>query len=398
MIARMPSGFAVFAAAAGCLVALAVWGRTSEEKQNLQRHSAQFTAMSPDRQSAIRRSFDDLGNQSPDQRREFEKIHAECENNPELKRTLEDFYHWWTALPQSDRNQFRELSVEQKLAFVEAHASDGSQLRADIVVEFPGTRTRQFDTLNMSFDEYWTIISETLEPFEKPTTLLTDLEQLPRADQKSLRLTMWFFVEHLREAKNLEPLRVIADRCPEVLEKRLQDRAWAEKFEVRRKELAARPFGETWLRMMSLMVIDGATLALGNSLQKEFPVTEDQILNAFASMQDKDAQFELMKMRADEARSRLELLAQSGGSESPMQRLLSQYQQFASQRRKLMKLPMNPGDSLNGSNRGPATGPAPQGVRGRDGFERREPRKPAIGNGQDTPQARSPERPLESNF
>ncbi len=384
MSTRTQTAFSLFAALAGCVVAISFWGKTSEQKKNLQDQLSQFSAMSPEQQSAIRRSFDDLGNQSEEKKREFEKIHSECTKNAELRNTLDDFFHWWTTLPQTDRNQFRELNDEKKLAFVESHASRGAQLKPDITIEFPGARGRQFETLNMTFEEYWEIISETLEPFEKPQSLQDDLDKLSRADQKSLRLTMWFFVEHLPETKDFDKLRIVADRCSEVFEKRLRDRVWADKFQQKRKELEKRPFGESWLRMMSFMVIDGATLALGNSLQKEFPVTEDQVLDAFSKMQDREEQYELMKMRPEEARVRLELLAQSGGSDSPIQRLLSQYNQFAAQRRRLMKLPMGFGDPFGGPSAGPGTG-QPPGFRGKEGFDRRDQKRSPDGKGRDFP-------------
>ena len=59
-----------------------------------------------------------------------------------------------------------------------------------------------------------------------------------------------------------------------------------------------------------LVIFDQSTMTLGNRLTKQFPVSEEEIVSAFVSLTDKDRQHSLMVMPSDEARMRLEFLAQ----------------------------------------------------------------------------------------
>lgn len=362
----------LLAAIGGVLLSLVVWGRSSDLKQSLQQQYESFVSLAPDDQAAVRRSFEDFRSQSSARQAEIEEIHSEVANNPLLQKTLDDFFGWWTALPQLERDQFKDLAAGEKLAFIEAQTAKQNQLRSDITINFPGEKSPMFPRLHMSFDEYLTIIDEALMPFEKPESLLNDLDELHDADQKALRLTTWVFLEYLPASRDGDQLRLLGDQFADALQANVKDRSWAEKFGETRSANRDRRFGDSWLRLMSFLVIDRSTLALGQSLQSRFPVSDNQIVDAFADMKDESLQFDLMKMPAEEARTRLQLLAQSSGGDTALQRLLSQYNQFSAQRARLMRIPMGQGNPFGpGGPNGPGNRNPPPGFRGSRGEEKR---------------------------
>lgn len=362
------------AAIAGVFVSVAVLGRSSDEKQSLQRQREDFVSMSPDQQNTIRQHFEALKNQSAARQSEIEKIHAAVSQDQSLEAKLDDFFHWWTALPQFERNQFKDLAASDRLAFVKAHSSRGTQLRPDITIEFPGAKSLMFPTLFLSFDEYWAIISETLKQIERPASLESDLAELQGSDQKALRLTMWMFLEYLPSTKNGDQFRAIGDSFADSLQANVHDKEWLKKFVETRSATRERRFGDSWLRMMSFIIIDRCTLALGHSLQEEFPVSDRQIVDAFSNMNDKALQYEMMKMSSEEAQIRLRLLAQSSGGDTAVQRLLSQYSQFSAERGRLMRMPLGFGDPFGGGPKGGpgSRNPPPDFRGGREEFDRRD--------------------------
>ena len=100
--------------------------------------------------------------------------------------------------------------------------------------------------------------------------------------------------------------------------------------------------------MTIFSVLDKATLALGEDLRKQFSVTSEQMIEAFASLQDKSdsdksLQRSLMTMSPDEARKRLELLAQTQHARTPEEVLLTQYNEFLQKRQTYMRRPFGMG-------------------------------------------------------
>ena len=365
----------------GTCISVFVWGRNSEERTFLTQQLNRFQNLKPEQKNTVQKSYELLKSMPARKQTEIEQIHQQTQDNPELQETMNRYFEWWSSLSQAEWDSFEELSAEERLAFVKSRWSKPKEATLEeIVVEFTGPSSVRMPTLRLSFEDYWSIISETVPNEHRDETLRKELEQLKSDKHRALLLTLTLFERFSNPAQRRE-LDQPGDLLKAAMLRHIKDEAWLAKFRSMAQDLDRKPFGRAWMFMTASSILDKATIVLGDDLRKQFLVTSEQILAAFESLPnatdaDKSFKRELMTMSSDEARKRLELLAQTSGTQSPEQQLVNRYNKFIRDRQRFLRGQFGFGGPGMGPPPVPGQGPSSDRSRGGDGPPRRDPERP----------------------
>ncbi|GEM_PF-757182 len=353
----------------GAFGAVVVWGRGSDDREQLAGQLRKFQALNSEQQNTVLKSYSLLQGQPETRRAEIEEIFRATQQNPELKSTMDQYFVWWSGLSETDRDNFRsDLNPEEKLEFVASLRASQSTTTEEIIVEFPGPPSVRLPTLHLTFEEFWTIISSAIPPSRRNEKINSRLDQLSSNKHRALCLALGLFesFQGQGESRDLEDRGRLFSK---VMLENIKDKAWTTKFHEMTQEIdrkpQARPWAGPWLYMTLFTVLEKATLALGEDLRKQFSVTPEEMVTAFASLQnkseaEKSLQRTLMTMSSDEARKRLELLAQTDNAHTPEELLLTQYNEFIQKRQSYMRRPFGFGAPGMNSDR-PRPPGSPQG-------------------------------------
>jgi hypothetical protein len=361
----------------GTCISILVWGRNSEERTYLTQQLNKFQSLEPEQKDNVRKSYVLLKSMPARKQTEIEQIHQQTQANPELQETMDRYFEWWSSLSQAEWDSFEELSAEERLTFVKSRWRKSTEaIPEEIVVEFTGPSSVRMPTLRLSFEDYWSIISETVPNEHRDETLRKDLEQLKSDKHRALLLTLSLF-ERFSNPTQRRELDQPGDLLKAAMLRHIKDEAWLAKFRSMAQDLDRKPFGRAWMFMTASSILDKATIVLGDDLRKQFPVTSEQILAAFESLPnetDADKSFKraLMTMSSDEARKRLELLAQTTGNQSPEQLLVNRYNKFIRDRQRFLRGQFGFGSPGMGPPPVPGQGPGSDRSRGGDGPPRRD--------------------------
>ncbi|MFO1002487.1 MAG: hypothetical protein U0936_19325 [Planctomycetaceae bacterium] len=361
----------------GTCISVFVWGRNSEERNYLTQQLNKFQSLEPDQKKNVQKSYALLKSMPARKQTEIEQIHHQTQENPELQETMDRYFEWWSSLSQAEWDSFEELSADERLTFVKSRWRKSTEAAPEeIVVEFTGPPSVRMPTLRLSFEDYWSIISETVPDEHRDETLRKELEQLKSDKHRALLLTLTLFERFSNPAQRRE-LDQPGDLLKTAMLRHIKDEAWLTKFRAMAQDLDRKPFGRAWMFMTASSMLDKATIALGDDLRKQFPVTSEQILAAFESLPnetdaDKSFKRELMTMSSDEARKRLELLAQTTSNQSPEQQLVNRYNKFIRDRQRFLRGQFGFGGPGMGPPPVQGQGPGPDRPRGEDGPPRRD--------------------------
>ena len=232
-------------------------------------------------------------------------------------------------------------------------------------------------TLRLSFADFWSIISETVPDKDRDDALRKELEQLKSDKHRSLLLTLSIF-ERFSDPNQRRELEQPGELMKAAMLRHIDDEAWLARFRSMVHDLDRKPFARAWMFMTASSVLDRATIVLGDDLRKQFPVTSEQIVEAFESLPDRtdaDKSFQraLMTMPSDDARKRLELLAQTTRNQSPEQQLVNRYNKFIRDRQLFLRRQFGFGGPGIGPPPVSGQGPGPDRSREGDGLLRRDP-------------------------
>ena len=309
---------------------------------------------------------------------EIEQIHQQTRANPELLQTMNRYFEWWSSLSQAEWDSFEELSAEERLAFVKSRWRKSTEATPEeIVVEFTGPSSVRMPTLRLSFADYWSIISETVPNEDRDDALRKELEQLKSDKDRALLLTLSIF-ERFSDPNQRRELEQSGELLKAAMLRHIDDEVWLARFRSMVHDLDRKPFARAWMFMTASSVLDRATIVLGDDLRKQFPVTSEQIVEAFESLPektdaDKSFQRALMTMPSDEARKRLELLAQTTRNQSPEQQLVNRYNKFIRDRQLFLRRQFGFGGPGIGPPPASGQGPGSDRPREGDGLLRRDP-------------------------
>ncbi|MBL8812595.1 MAG: hypothetical protein JNM43_20695 [Planctomycetaceae bacterium] len=329
--------------AVGAGAAVAVFGTSSRERLRLEEQAKAFAAMPQDKQRVIRLSFEDFRSQSPERQAQVKALYDASSADPQLAKTVSRFYEWWTALPRETAEEFHSLANPERLRMVaEQWAQKAPAVAKDsIVVNFARTPAQRLPELHLSDDDYWKIISSTIPEDERPESLRSELAKLTNDGQRALRLSLWVF-ETLVDPRDRdsEPLRKAMSRTRRLKEQLLatvKDDAWKKGFQEMYKGVEGRPWEQQWLLPTSYVIVSQAAMSLGNRLQSSFPVSDEQLVAAFDSITDRQQRQQIMALSPDQAKARLEFIAQSQLGESPEKDLLVKFSEFARRHEQLVR-------------------------------------------------------------
>jgi len=355
----------------GSLLAFQVWGRSSPDQILLRDQQKKFLSLPGEQQNTIHKSLALFNSQSEARRAEITEIYQQTQTDARLANTLDRFSEWWSTLSQTDWDSFRNLNTEERFQFISARWTDSAGTSNEITIEFPGPPSVRLPTLHLSFEEFWNIISTAMPASKREARLNAKLEQLSSNKHRSLCLTLDVF-ESFQNQTDPRDNEERGKQFTKILLSTVRDKEWGSRFNAMSQDVerrpSARPWAGAWLYMTIFTMLDKATIALGEDLRKQFPVTPEQMVEAFASLQDKSdseksLQRSLMTMPPDEARKRLELLAQTKNARTPDELLLTQYNEFLQKRQTYMRRPFG----LGGTGLGPSDdgnrAPRPSGRR-----------------------------------
>ena len=189
--------------------------------------------------------------------------------------------------------------------------------------------------LHLTTDECRQIISDSLQDTQIPPEIADEMEQLMLPEDRSLTLSLWLF-ERFRIDPDRKALALQSEKILNAVLANVSDDAWKHQFQQIVADNADKSFLKFWVFRNLLVIFDKSTMTLGSRLTKRFPVSDAEIVSAFVSLNDKHRQHSLMTMPSDEARMRLELLAQSNRTQTPEQKLLVKFIAFARDRQRVI--------------------------------------------------------------
>ncbi len=320
----------------GAVGSVLVWGGESEDRVALNRQLEKFRALDEEQQHAVRRSFADFNGQSETRKAAINSVHRTVQQDPALRDTLESYYTWWSALGQSEWDSFQEMNLEDRLTFARSRMNTEFDSAKQIVVDFPGPVSSRLPPLHMTFEEFGRIIGQAIADVERPQLLQGELQALSSEQHRTLRLALWMF-ETFRNQRDASEAERRGKLLHSAVRNNVSDTVWKARFKSTLESLSGKPYERGWMFMTLLSVLSTATMTLGEDLHDQFPVTDQQIKEAFASLEDKELQQSLMTMPADEARTRLQFLAQSVGDQTPEEQLLIKYIEFAKERERILR-------------------------------------------------------------
>ena len=347
----------VFCITLGACGAVIAWGRSSDKQIQLSQKLMEFNELSVEQKDNIQKSYSLYKLQPEKRRTEIADVFEQTQKDPHLRHTMDHYFAWWSSLSQNDRESFRELTEEESLEFVKTRWSELSNQRQEISVTFTGPPSVRLPALHLTFEEFSRIISEAVPPEARDSSLKNELAQLTSGKHKALRLTLSVFdsFQNQGEPGDIEAKEELVKAA---ILKNIRDEEWTSKFRSMIQDMGRKPFARPWLFMTLFTILDKATIALGDDLRKQFDVDRSQIIDAFASLPDKtDAEKSfrraLMTMPPEEARKRLELLAQTVSSQSPEEQLLTRYNRFTQQRQAFLRGSLGFSGPGGGSDRPP---------------------------------------------
>lgn len=360
---------------AGVLLAFAVLGVRSADRELFLSQREAFLELPDDVQRAIRLSDTDFRAQSLERQTELRQMVQAVNEDPALKAVMQKFSSWWASLSQAEWDEFQTLKDEEQVAFAVTGLREQPRSKLPIRIEFPGQRNNRLPVLMLSYDEFSKIVSDIAAELPPSEVVQRDLTELSTEQFRTLRLVLWVF-ESTREQRDPQLLETRNQTFRSALLTHCADEQWKAAFNQTLSTISDRNFRRAWLLMTQLSILGQATTTLGDELQQKYPVSDEQILDAFMALDDKQLQQSLMTASAADVRIRMASLARLNRDGSAEERLLMRFLRFAEERERMFRfLTFGFGGPGGGPGSGPPGGFGPD----RDGQRRDE--RPNPGDG-----------------
>lgn len=321
--------------AIGCAGAVAFVGASSKEHILLNNRLHEFSNLDAQQQKLVKASYAEFALQTKERRSEIAALNQAVQADPELNRALERYFAWWSSLSRSEWDSFPGMTREQQIAFAKARINKRAESSAVVVVEFAGWGETSLQPLHLTLDECERIITLSLRDVQIPGDVSAEINQLYSPEHRSLAYSLWLF-DQFQHSTDREAMVLQGEKILKSVLANVSDDAWRVQFEEIIDENSDRRFFKFWMFQNLLVILKQSTMVLGNRLTKEFPVSEEEIVTAFANLEDKERQHSLMTMPSDEARTRLEFLAQLNRAQTPEQKLLVKFIAFARDRQRVI--------------------------------------------------------------
>ena len=356
----------VICALCGVTLAAVAIGTRSPERIEHSAHRVAFLELSGDVQHSVRLSDADFRAQSTERQMELRELAQATRDDAVMKGVLDRYSVWWTSLSQAEWDEFHTLSETEQVEFAVTGLKAHQRSEQPIRVDFPGPRNGRLPTLNLSYEEFGHILDATTADMPRSDAFNQELAELPNQTLRSLRLVLWLF-ESTREQREPGQLEARNAAFRDALLAHVQDERWKTAFNRKLSTQPDRSFQRTtWLMMTQLAIFGQATTTIGGELQKQFPVSNEQILTAFEAVSDKRLRLELMTLPPETARNRLASLARLNRGSTPEERLLGRYLRFEEERDGMFRFLTWGFGGPGGGPGGPGGGPG--GPNGPGGF------------------------------
>lgn len=322
----------------GAGLAIATAGITTEERKSQKERLREFQALPPETQRLVRSNYALFQTLPASEQERLRQLSEMMQGSEELQKVADDYLEWWKSLSQSEYDEFRRMDESRQLDFVTQKWSRRLADQREVVVQFEGPDSVRMPPLTMNFDEIFQCLSKVYPEAERSEELSRDLQALKRVRHKALRLTLQAFEDFRSSPQPRGEIERRGQTFRQALLETISDEDWKQRFVSASDRFKGTAWGATWNFMHLFRILDQVTVALGEDLQKEFPVTSSQMIDAFAAIEDKSIQRSLMTMPVKDARVRLELIAQAAVIDSAEQQLLRKFQEFTRHRSSYMQL------------------------------------------------------------
>ncbi len=319
----------------GCAGAVAFVGASSEEHSLLNSRLREFSDLDADQQKMVKASYAEFSLQTKVRKSEINALNQAVQADAELNQALERYSDWWSSLSRSEWDSFPGMTREQQIAFAKARINKRAESSAVVIVEFTGWGQTSLQPLHLTLDECERMIALALRDIQIPEAVSAEVNQLHSPEHRSLAYSLWMFDE-FQQSTDREALVLRSQKILKSVLANVSDDSWRIQFEKIIEENSDRRFFKFWVFQNLLVILKQSTMVLGNRLTKEFPVSEEEIVAAFVNLEDKDRQHSLMTMPSDEARTRLDFLAQLNRAQTPEQKLLVKFIAFARDRQRVI--------------------------------------------------------------
>lgn len=379
----------VTAASIGCLAAWFLIGNRSESNVALKAASEQFTTLPAESQETIREAFEDFSKLSPERKQELLQLHQEVEQDPELQERLNQFQSWWESLSTTDWQELTPVVREGDAKAISSRIFDDAQAADKIAVVFsmrrlprqrssmrlvsddladPESSTR-IPPLVLSLNEYSRLMETAFPDSQLSGEEQEELNAYSSLEDRTLYKSLVFLQRLLKTNRPEDAFRVIQP-FGNALRTEVPDSEWREKFAQQfpvsndsrsRFEGVAR-YRQFLEVLHAFSVIDQAIVDLGGNLSDSVATDEDDLVQAFSSLEDRRDQKWLITMTPEQARRRLKQMAETnnGIPDNPRSRLLLLRNRYEESVNDLFRriLPVGPGGP--GGPGGPPREPPPE--------------------------------------
>lgn len=335
-----PAAWMILGACCGVAAAMLLWARPDAQRETLNQRATQFQELSEEQRRLVRLSYNDLKSQSTERQLQVASIHAALQHDTRLTTTLERYSSWQQALPRTDRDRYQQLDANGRLEFVRSRWNTGLPDDAAVLeIRFSDASARRLPPLHISASEIWSLANSIVPEQQRPESLQRELAALPTDSLRGLCLTLWIFERVAAARENPAQLRGVEEgirTARDWLLNEARDTAWRNAFRESWQGVEKRPWEVSWLVRIVYPVLSEAAEQLGQELLRKYPLSDTQMLDEFSSL-TVNQQRELMKLPPTLARARLQFLTRADTAESPEQRLVVRFAEFARNRDQLLR-------------------------------------------------------------
>lgn len=335
-----PISWLLVGAACGSGSSLLLTATPDDERLLLTDRAQQYQQLSEEQRRLVRLGYEDLQSQSGERQLQVTAMHAALQQDPQLSSALQRYSTWRQTLPRTERDQYQQLDVTGRIEFVRSRWNSGLPDAASLMeIRFSDASARRLPSLHISAAEIWSLAAAIVPEPQRPESLQRELTEFRTDSLRGLRLTLWIFEQVAAARENPAQLRGVEEGIRSArnwLLSEPRDSSWRQAFRDSWQGVENRPWEVSWLVRIVYPVLSEAAEKLGQELLRSYPLSDTQLLEEFSSL-SVSQQRELMKLPPATGRSRLQFLTRADTAESPEQRLVVKFAEFARNRDQLLR-------------------------------------------------------------
>ncbi|MFM7058484.1 MAG: hypothetical protein ACKO2P_16345 [Planctomycetota bacterium] len=327
-------------ALAGSTSALLCLSHPDASRRLLNERAVQYQQLPEEQRHLVRLSYQDLKSQSAERQQQVRAMHEASQQDPQLASVIRRYSKWQQELPRTERDQYQQLDAAGRLDFVRRQWNSGiPDAAATMEIRFTDASARRLPPLHISASEFWQLASVIVPETQRPESLKRELSEFRTDSLRGLCLTLWIFERVNAARANPAQLRGIDEGIRTArnwLLNNPRDTAWRNAFREAWQGSENRPWEVSWLVRIVYPVLSEAADELGQELLRSYPLSDSQLLDEFSAL-TRNQQRDLMTLPPTLGRTRLQFLTRADSAESPEQRLVVKFAEFARNRDQLLR-------------------------------------------------------------